>query len=59
MLKFTNKRDVDRHVGQMTKNLSETEVNSDEKSFRQSLLLENANLGRLSALKCLIHDFFN
>jgi hypothetical protein len=26
MLKFTNKRDVDRHVSQMTKNLSENEV---------------------------------
>lgn len=29
MLKFTNKRDVDRHVSQMTKNLSENEVISD------------------------------
>lgn len=26
MLKFNNKRDVDRHVSQMTKNLNETEV---------------------------------
>lgn len=35
MLKFTNKRDVDRHVAQMTKNLSENEVNIREKTFLQ------------------------
>lgn len=28
MLKFNNKRDVDRHVSQMTKNLNENEVKS-------------------------------
>lgn len=31
MLKFNNKRDVDRHVAQLTKNLSENEVKSEIK----------------------------
>lgn len=38
MLKFTTKREVDRHVAQMTKNLSENEVNKRNKTFRQACL---------------------
>lgn len=34
MLKFNNKRDVDRHVSQMTKNMTENEVKFDLKAVR-------------------------
>lgn len=58
MSKFTNKRDADRHVAQMTKNLSESEVIKMIQFFSLAFL-KNANHRRSKTLEMIDAKFLS